>query len=141
MVNTIFYLAKAGCPWAMLPSDLAKRSTANDDLTAWRANGTWQTILDTLRQQVRVAAGRDPNPSENNLGVAGGQRQGRHHHETRPERLIAAKRAGTTKAGAGIDLTRAVQLLDGLKSDSTPARSSFMSSRELSRMSPEATVN
>ena len=64
VVNTIFYLAKAGCPWAMLPSDLAKRSTANDDLTAWRANGTWQTILDTLRQQVRVAAGRDPNPSK-----------------------------------------------------------------------------
>jgi len=64
VVNTIFYLAKAGCQWAMLPSDLAKRSTANDYLTAWRANGTWQAILDALRQQVRVAAGRDPNPSK-----------------------------------------------------------------------------
>ena len=64
VVNTIFYLAKAGCQWAMLPSDLAKRSTANDYLTAWKADGTWQAILDTLRQQVRVAAGRDPNPSK-----------------------------------------------------------------------------
>ena len=64
VINTIFYLAKAGCQWAMLPTDLAKRSTANDYLNAWKADGTWQVILDTLRQQVRVAAGRDPNPSK-----------------------------------------------------------------------------
>lgn len=64
VLNTIFYLAKAGCQWAMLPKDLAKRSTANDYLTAWKADGTWQTILDALRQQVRVAADRDPNPSK-----------------------------------------------------------------------------
>src|SRR3954451_18489657 len=64
VVNTIFYLAKAGCQWAMLPKDLAKRSTANDYLMAWTADGTWQVILDALRQQVRVAADRDPNPSK-----------------------------------------------------------------------------
>lgn len=64
VVNTIFYLAKAGCQWAMLPKDLAKRSTTNDYLNAWKADGTWQRILDALRQQVRVAAGRDPNPSK-----------------------------------------------------------------------------
>lgn len=64
VVNTIFYLAKAGCQWALLPTDLAKRSTANDYLNAWKADGTWQTILDALRRQVRVAAGRDPNPSK-----------------------------------------------------------------------------
>lgn len=64
VLNTIFYLAKAGCQWAMLPKDLAKRSTTNDYLNAWKADGTWQRILDALRQQVRVAAGRDPNPSK-----------------------------------------------------------------------------
>ncbi len=64
VLNTIFYLVKAGCQWAMLPKDLAKRSTANDYLNAWKADGTWQAILDALRQQVRVAAGRDPNPSK-----------------------------------------------------------------------------
>ena len=48
----------------MLPIDLAKRSTANDYLNAWQADGTWQAILDALRQQIRVAAGRDPNPSK-----------------------------------------------------------------------------
>ena len=25
--NTIFYISKTGCQWAMLPKDLAKRST------------------------------------------------------------------------------------------------------------------
>ena len=64
VLDTIFYLAKAGRQWAMLPKDLAKRSTANDYLNARKADGTWQAILDALRQQVRVAAGRDPNPSK-----------------------------------------------------------------------------
>jgi putative transposase len=64
VLNTIFYLTKAGCQWAMLPKDLAKRSTAHEYLIAWKADGTWQTILDTLRQQLRVAVGRDPHPSK-----------------------------------------------------------------------------
>src|SRR3954464_8586369 len=62
VLNTIFYLNKTGCQWAMLPSDLAKRSTANDYFSAWKADGTWQAILDALRRQVRVAAGREPAP-------------------------------------------------------------------------------
>jgi putative transposase len=62
VVNTIFYLLKAGCQWAMLPKDLATRSTANDYFTAWKNNGTWQTVLDALRQQVRVQAGHEPCP-------------------------------------------------------------------------------
>ena len=62
ILNTIFYLNKTGCQWAMLPKDLAKRSTANDYFTAWKADGTWQAILDALRRQVRVAAGHEPQP-------------------------------------------------------------------------------
>jgi putative transposase len=62
VLDTIFYLTKTGCPWAMLPHDLAKRSTANDYFTTWKADGTWQAILDTLRRQVRVAAGHEPEP-------------------------------------------------------------------------------
>jgi putative transposase len=64
VLNTIFYLNKAGCQWAMLPTDLAKRSTAHDYLSAWTTDGTWQLILDTVRRRVRVAAGREPEPSK-----------------------------------------------------------------------------
>jgi putative transposase len=62
VLNTIFYLNKTGCQWAMLPKDLAKRSTAFDYFTAWKAEGTWQTLLDALRRQVRIAAGHEPQP-------------------------------------------------------------------------------
>ncbi len=60
--NTIFYLAKAGCQWAMLPTDLAKRSTTHDYLTRWKADGTWPAIHDRLRQTIRTQAGRAPEP-------------------------------------------------------------------------------
>lgn len=64
VVNTLFYLAKAGCQWAMLPTDLAKRSTAHDYLSRWQADGTWQALLDALRRQLRVAAGREAEPAK-----------------------------------------------------------------------------
>jgi len=62
VLDTIFYLTKTGCQWALLPRDLAKRSTTNDYFTAWKADGTWQALLDALRRQVRVAAGHEPEP-------------------------------------------------------------------------------
>jgi transposase len=62
VLDTIFYLTKTGCQWAMLPTDLAKRSTTYDYFTAWKADGTWQALPDALRRQVRVAAGRAPEP-------------------------------------------------------------------------------
>lgn len=64
ILNTIFYLTKTGCQWAMLPKDLAKRSTTNGYFIAWQADGTWQAILDALRRQVRVAAGHEPQPQK-----------------------------------------------------------------------------
>jgi putative transposase len=64
VLDTIFYLNKAGCQWGMLPTDLAKRSTAHGYFRAWQADGTWQRVLDVLRRRVRVAAGREPEPSK-----------------------------------------------------------------------------
>jgi putative transposase len=64
VLNTIFYLTRTGCQWSMLPGNLAARSTAHDYFTAWQADGTWQAVLDVLRRRVRVAAGREPEPSK-----------------------------------------------------------------------------
>lgn len=63
VLNAIFYQARSGCQWDMLPHDLPARSTVNDYFLNWRNDGTWQRIMDALRQKVRTAAGRDPNPS------------------------------------------------------------------------------
>jgi putative transposase len=62
--NTILYVNKTGCQWAMIPKDLAKRSTAFDYFSAWKKDGTWQNIMDTLRRQVRTEAGREPEPQK-----------------------------------------------------------------------------
>jgi putative transposase len=64
VLNTILYLNKTGCQWALLPTNLAKRSTTFDYFSAWKKDGTWQHIMDTLRQQVRVEAGREPQPQK-----------------------------------------------------------------------------
>src|SRR5690349_5041382 len=63
VLNAIFYLNRSGCQWDMLPHDLPARSTVYDHFAQWRDDGTWQKILDALRQQVRVTGGHDPSPS------------------------------------------------------------------------------
>jgi putative transposase len=63
VLNTILYLNRSGCQWDMLPHDLLPKSTVYDYFAAWRDDGTWQEMMDTLRAQVRVAAGRKAIPS------------------------------------------------------------------------------
>jgi putative transposase len=67
VLNAIFYQARSGCQWDMLPNDLPARSTVNDYFIQWRNDGTWQRINDALRQQVRIAAGREPSPSAGSI--------------------------------------------------------------------------
>jgi putative transposase len=67
VLNAIFYLTRSGCQWDMLPHDLPAKSTVYDHFAQWKADGTWQTIVDALRQKVRVADGRDPNPSAGSI--------------------------------------------------------------------------
>jgi putative transposase len=67
VVNTLLYQNRAGCQWDMLPHDLLPRSTVFDYFTRWRDDGTWQQLLDALRAQARVAAGREPTPSAGSI--------------------------------------------------------------------------
>jgi len=63
VINSILYLNRTGCQWDMLPHDLLPKSTVYDYFANWRDDGTWQRILDALRERVRVAEGREPTPS------------------------------------------------------------------------------
>jgi putative transposase len=67
VVNTILYQQRSGCQWDMLPHDLLPRSTVYDYFARWRDDGTWQRLLDALRQGVRTAAGREPQPSAGSI--------------------------------------------------------------------------
>jgi putative transposase len=70
LINAILYRLKTGCQWEMLPHDLLPPSTVHEYSQRWEQGGTWQRILDCLRQQARVQAGRAPSPS---LGVIDSQ--------------------------------------------------------------------
>ena len=63
VVNAIFYLVRTGCQWRYLPRDFPHPSSVRYYFYKWRDDGTWQEINDALREQVRVAAGRAPEPT------------------------------------------------------------------------------
>jgi putative transposase len=63
VVNTLMYQARTGCQWDYLPHDLQPKSTVWDYFVAWRTDGTWQKIVDTLRGEIRTAGGREETPS------------------------------------------------------------------------------
>jgi putative transposase len=63
VLNTLFYQNRSGCQWDMLPHDLVPKSTADDYFVRWRDDGTWQQLVNALRGQARVAAGRHETPS------------------------------------------------------------------------------
>lgn len=62
VLNAIFYVTRAGCPWRMLPHDFPPWGTVWFYFRQWRADGTWERINARLREQVRRQAGRRSEP-------------------------------------------------------------------------------
>jgi transposase len=63
IVNALFYIARTGCQWRMLPRDFPHYSTVQRYFYAWRDDGTLERINFELLIQAREAAGREPSPS------------------------------------------------------------------------------
>ena len=63
VLNAIFYVVRSGCTWRMVPHDLVPWGTAWYYFRRWREDGTWETIHDALRRQVRRHVGREESPS------------------------------------------------------------------------------
>ena len=63
VVNAILYLNRAGCQWGLLPNDLPPKSTVCDYFAAWRDDGTWQRVLDALREVAREHHDADRHPT------------------------------------------------------------------------------
>ena len=62
-IDTILYVLVSGCAWRLVPHDLAPWDAAYRWFRLWSAQGVWDDIHDALREQVRAAEGRDPQPS------------------------------------------------------------------------------
>lgn len=63
ILNAIFYLVRTGCAWEMLPHDFPPPSTVYFYFRRWQKKGVWEQINTRLREQVRVAQGRQAEPS------------------------------------------------------------------------------
>jgi len=63
ILNGIFYVVRSGAAWKLLPHDLPPWRTVYHYFWSWRGQGIWQQIHDTLREGVRQAAKRKPEPS------------------------------------------------------------------------------
>lgn len=63
IVNAILYVAHTGCQWRQLPHDMPKWNTVYSCYHRWSWNGTLDNIHAALRELVRLAAGKKPQPS------------------------------------------------------------------------------
>jgi putative transposase len=57
------YLDRTGCAWRYLPTDFPPWQTVYGYFAAWRDDGTLARLHAELRAQVRIAAGRAPQPT------------------------------------------------------------------------------
>src|SRR5882672_5952285 len=63
VLNAIFYRQRTGCAWEMLAHDLLPCKTVYDYFNTWSKAGTWERINPALVRRVRVAEGRNEEPS------------------------------------------------------------------------------
>ena len=63
ILDAIFYVVRTGCQWRALPREYPPWSTVHYWFRRWRLDGTWERWNRVLREQLRVRAGRDAQPS------------------------------------------------------------------------------
>ncbi len=63
IINGIFYVMRAGCPWRLLPNDLPPWETIYRWFAAWRDDGRFERINHALVMADRERVGRDASPS------------------------------------------------------------------------------
>jgi putative transposase len=63
LLDAVFYLVRTGCHWRHLPHEFPPWKTVYHYFRVWRLDGTWRRLHAALRETVRTAVGRDPQPS------------------------------------------------------------------------------
>lgn len=63
ILNALFYLVRAGCPWRYLPKDFPSFTTVQNRFYAWRDSGLWEQIVSALVMAVREAEGKKAAPT------------------------------------------------------------------------------
>ena len=63
ILQAIFYLMRAGCPWRMLPDCFPPHQTVYRWFARWRDDGTWQAVNHHLVMLDRERVGREASPT------------------------------------------------------------------------------
>ena len=63
VIDAIFYVDRTGVQWRYLPHDFPRWDLVYSYFRKWGRDGTWDRVLQVLREGVRVQAGREPTPS------------------------------------------------------------------------------
>lgn len=63
VVDGLFYVLRSGCSWRMMPHDFPPWQTVYTYFRNWSQDGTLERIHAALREQVRMEAGREKQPS------------------------------------------------------------------------------
>jgi putative transposase len=63
ILDAIFYIARSGCAWRLLPHDFPPWKTIHHYFRIWRIDGTWERLNSALRERLRVRLGRNRQPS------------------------------------------------------------------------------
>ena len=63
IVNALLYVLRTGCAWRLLPADWPPWQSVYYYLRKWRQDGTLARIHTIVREQLRRAMGRHPQPS------------------------------------------------------------------------------
>ena len=63
IMDCILYINKTGCQWRLVPKDFPPYNIVFYYFTKWKREGVFEDIMDTLREKLRVALGREESPS------------------------------------------------------------------------------
>ncbi len=63
VVDAMFYVDKTGCQWELLPKNYPNHNSVYYHFQRWSEVGAWEKINTALREQRRVQAGRQAQPS------------------------------------------------------------------------------
>lgn len=63
IVNALLYVLRGGISWRAIPHDLPPWESVYDHYRRWKKDGTLEKVHDGLRQDLRLASGREATPS------------------------------------------------------------------------------